>query len=91
MLDLSDGMNRIFKLLTSSIKALEESQKGMVKFGKSRCQIFSRVDKRDGFMNSLGETRVMLLGIDLIVTPGERGFLIKCKRCLKKYGGSIIT
>ena len=33
----------------------------------------------------------MLLSIDLIVTPGKIVFLIKCKRCLKKYGGSIIT
>ena len=61
MLDASDDMNRIFKLVTSSIKALEESQKGMVKREKSRCQIFSRVDERDGFTNSLGETGVMLL------------------------------
>ena len=64
-------MNRIFKLVTSRIKPLKESRKGMVKCGKSRYQTFSRVDEKDGFTDSLEETRVMLLFIDLIVTPGK--------------------
>ena len=58
------------ELVRSRIRILDDGRKGMVKCGKSRCQISNFVEEGD-VLRTIWEKEVMLVTIDLIVTPRE--------------------
>ena len=78
------------ELVRSRIRILDDGRKGMVKCGKSRCQICSFVEEGVVFEDNSGE-RSYVINYRLNCDSKGIVYLIMCRKYLKQYVGSTIT
>ena len=65
-------------------------KEGMVKCGKTRCQICNFVEEGESFTDSLGN-RKYVINYEFDCDSNGVVYLIKCKRCGRQYIGSTIN